>query len=104
MALVLALLLLTGWGQVHRVLHPGAAPVFTAAAQADADKAPPVGHEEGGGLCQLLDHLSQGSGPVPVLATMAAIPLPPLQATRTPRSRHGVDLAPFEARGPPHFA
>ena len=104
MALVLALLLLTGWGQVHRVLHPAAAPVFTAAAQADADKAPLVGHEEGGGLCQLLDHLSQGSAPVPALATLAAMPLPLLQATWTPRSRHGVALAPFEARGPPHLA
>ena len=103
MALVLGLLLLTGWGQVHRVLHP-ATPVFTAAAHADAGKAPLVGHEEGSGLCQLLDHLSQGAAPVPALATLAAMPLPPLQAIWTPCSRHGVDLALFEARGPPHFA
>ncbi len=105
MALVLALLLLTGWGQVHRVLHPAAAaPVLAAAAQADAGHVPSVGHEEGSGLCQLLDHLSQGSAPVPALATLAAMPLPPLPAAWTPRLRHGVDPAPFEARGPPHLA
>jgi hypothetical protein len=111
MALVLALLLLTGWGQVHRVLHPATAvPVLAAAADAaktpDAGtaKAPLAGHEEGSGLCQLLDHLSQGSAPAPVLAALAAMPLPLLQATWTPRSRHGVALAPFEARGPPHLA
>ena len=104
LALVLALLLLTGWGQVHRVLHPAAAPVFTAAAQTDDGQVPHASHAEGSGLCQLLDHLSQGAAPVPALATLAAMPLPPLQAIWTPCSRHGVDLALFEARGPPHFA
>ncbi len=108
MALVLALLLLTGWGQVHRVLHPAAAsPMFTAAAQTtEADAAPALsaGHHEGGGLCQLLDHLSQGAAPVAVVASLAAMPLPTLQAAWVPRSRHAVHLAPFEARGPPHLA
>lgn len=111
LALVLALLLLTGWGQVHRVLHPVAtAPVLAAAADAaqptaaGTAKAALAGHEEGGGLCQLLDHLSQGAAPMPVLATLPAMPLPPLPAAWTPRLRHGVDPAPFEARGPPHLA
>ena len=108
MALVLALLLLTGWGQVHRVLHPGTAAHLLAgsadASHADAGKGLPTGHEEGSGLCQLLDHLSHGAAPVPVLATLAAMPLPPLQPAWTPLSHHAVERAPFEARGPPHFA
>ena len=102
---MLALLLLTGWGQVHRVLHPGALlPGPGATADAQFHKAPPVGHEEGSGLCQLLDHLSQGSAPVSVPATLAVMPLPQASIAWTPRWRHGPVLAPFQARAPPHFA
>ena len=107
-ALVLVMLWLGSWGQVHRVLHAGAvtvaAPVAAEASWQTSLQAGLASHEEGGSLCQLLDHLSQGSAPVPALATLPAMPLPPLLATWTPRSRHGVDLAPFEARGPPHLA
>ena len=105
LALVLALLLLTGWGQVHRVLHPGAPfPVLSATADAQVHQAPQGGHEEGSGLCQLLDHLSQGSAPVSVLSPVAVMPLPQVQTAWTPRWRHVLVLAPFEARGPPHLA
>ena len=102
---MLALLLLTGWGQVHRVLHPGAAfPGLSATADAQVHKALAAGHEEGSGLCHLLDHLSQGSAPVSVWSTAAVMLLPQLQTAWAPRWRHVLVLAPFEARGPPPLA
>ena len=105
-ALVLALLLLTGWGQVHRVLHAGSAvPVLQA--QADGAQTGNVhlaGHEEGGSLCQLLDHLSQGSAPVSAQGTPAVLPLPLMQTAWANLERHALVLSPFEARGPPHLA
>ena len=104
MALVLALLLLAGWGQVHRVLHPGVVAVQASMADAQAHKALPGGHEEGGSLCQLLDHLSHGDAPVPAVAALAAMPLPPASPVWTPLRRHASVPAPFEARGPPRFA
>ena len=105
-ALVLALLLLTGWGQVHRVLHPGAAlPALGATADAQLHKAALGGHDEGSSLCQLLDdHLSQGSTPVAALISMGCMPLAQVHAAWPRHSRQGFVLAPFEARGPPHFA
>ena len=109
MALVLALLLLTGWGQVHRVLHTGSAVQVVPVLQQQADgvqtgKVHLAGHEEGGSLCQLLDHLSQGSAPVSAPSTPAVLPLPLLQAAWAPLERHALVLSPFEARGPPHLA
>ncbi len=105
-ALVLALLLLTGWGQVHRVLHVGGA-VQVVQPQTDGvqtGKAHLAGHEEGSSLCQLLDHLSQGSAPVSTPSTPAVLTLPLLQAAWTALERHALVLSPFEARGPPHLA
>ena len=105
-ALVLALLLLTGWGQVHRVLHTGSAlPVFQAQADGvQADKAHLAGHEEGSSLCQLLDHLSQGSAPVSAPDILAVLPLSLMPALWAPLEWHALVLSPFEARGPPHLA
>ena len=105
-ALVLALLLLTGWGQVHRVLHTGTAvPVFQAQADGvQAGKAHLASHEEGSSLCQLLDHLSQGSAPVSALGSLAVLPLPLMQSAWANLERHALVLSPFEARGPPRLA
>ena len=105
-ALVLALLLLTGWGQLHRVLHTGSA-VQVVQMQADGVQTGKVhlaGHEEGGSLCQLLDHLSQGSAPVSALGSPAVPPLPLMQAAWAPVERYALVLSHFEARGPPHLA
>ena len=106
MALLLALLLLTGWGQVHRVLHSGTA---VSVLQAQAEGVPLgqvhlAGHEEGGSLCQLLDHLSQGAAPVSAPSTPAVLPLPCMPASWAALERYALVLSPFEARGPPHFA
>ena len=105
-ALVLALLLLTGWGQVHRVLHTGIAlPLFQAQADGvQTGKAHLASHEEGSSLCQLLDHLSQGSVPVSAPSTSAVLPLPLMQAAWATLERQALVLSPFEARGPPHLA
>ncbi len=99
-ALVLALLLSVGWGQVHRVLHPGAG--TSLAAPADSQTAAPgMAHEDGSGLCQLLDHLSDGAGPVQAVA-IPALAQPPAE---TPRPHlaplHLLALRGFDARGPP---
>ena len=105
-ALVLALLLLTGWGQVHRVLHTGSA-VQIGQSQPDAPQLGKVhlaGHEEGSSLCQLLDHLSQGSAPVSVPDILAVLPLSLVPALWAPLEWHALVLSPFEARGPPHLA
>ena len=105
-ALMLALLLLTGWGQVHRVLHTGST-AQVVQPQPDGlqtGNAHLAGHEDGGNLCQLLDHLSQGSAPVSALGIPAVLPLPFMQAAWAPLERHALVLSPFEARGPPHLA
>ena len=116
LALGLALLLLSGWGQVHRVLHPGVTAVHvlsqspsTAHSTANSTSGSPLaavhlGHEAEGGLCLLLDHLAEGSAALlsPVLALAGAAPatLPQsfIPAVRTAQPR------PFDARGPPRLA
>jgi len=99
-ALLVALLWAVGWGQVHRVLHPGAG--TSVAARSDAQAAAPgLAHEDGSSLCQLLDHLSDGAGPVQTVAAPALAP-PPSEKPR-------LHLAPlyllawrgFDPRGPP---
>ncbi len=108
---MLALLLLSAWGQLHRVLHAGPAPAAAALAQAGKAEAPHTtafeavgGHEEGSSLCQLLDQLSQGAGLLPALVpalAQAEPPAPPgLRATRAP----GMPWRAFAARGPPQLA
>ena len=100
LALALAVLLLGGWGQVHRVLHPGV-PTLSAA-ERPAQAAPAgLAHDEGGSLCQLLDHLSHGCGLPTVLALALPLAPPlaplPLLAQRAP----SFTLLAFEARAPP---
>jgi len=119
LALVLALLLLGGWGQVHRALHPPS----TAAAVLESASAPAqgmgqgseqcsqhshaghsLGHESGGSLCLLLDHLAAGTAlastlPLPAaFAVSAGLPLPASQAAPLEAPR------PFHARAPPPLA
>lgn len=119
LALVLALLLLGGWGQVHRALHPPS----TAAAVLESASAPAqgmgqgseqsphhshaghhLGHESGGSLCLLLDHLADSTAlastqqlPVAFAAT-AGLALPASQAAPLEA------LRPFDARAPPPLA
>ena len=78
--LVLAVLWLTLWGQLHRTLHPAA---LGQQAQPEVLAASHLGHDEGGGLCQLLDHLSDGAAPLvwvgpPLVTTPPARWLAPL--------------------------
>lgn len=112
LGLALALLLLTGWGQVHRVIHPGvsaAAVLASAGAQAAApaqDEGPTLhaGHAAGDSRCLLLDHLAEGAAPLQTplrsIADQPAAPMPWLD-------RPAVSLLagrPFDARGPPPLA
>lgn len=75
LVLVLAVLWLTLWGQWHRAWHPVA---LGQQAQAEVLAASHLGHDEGSGLCHLLDHLSDGAG-LPTLHWLsmgAATPTP----------------------------
>ena len=71
--LVLAVLWLTLWGQLHRTLHPVA---LGQQAQPEVLAASHLGHDEGSGLCHLLDHLGDGTGlpSLPGLSLGAAAP------------------------------
>ena len=103
LTLVLALLWSLGWGQVHRVLHPGTQVLSVADPSAQA-LAPDLGDEDGSGLCKLLDHLTHGAGPVTGLAVFlkgeppAATPSAP-----TPRAPMALTRS-FDARGPPRLS
>ena len=77
---------------------------FKPTADAQAGKVHTAGHEEGGSLCQLLDHLSQGSAPTTLLTAWAVMPVPQMQAPWALRWRHASVFAPFEARAPPLLA
>ena len=104
-ALVLALLWLTGWGQVHRVLHLGnAAPALVQLADTAGGKAAIAGHEDGGSLCQLLDHLSHGDSSTPAPLTWLAPALPQDQPPQAVCAQPVLTPAAFQARGPPHLA
>jgi hypothetical protein len=102
LALVLALLVLTGWGQVHRALHAVTQDAAVAAQQHAGVHA--AGHDAGSSLCALLDHLSLGAA-----ATRVAV-LPPVWrwptglARQAPASVQWVQTAAFDARGPPLLA
>ena len=101
LALVLALLLLTAWGQVHRVLHSGA--TTWSSDSASKAVAPALVDEDGGSLCQLLDHLSHGAGPVQVVAlAFAAVQSAVLPWSRVERV-HLAQNRRFDARAPPAF-
>ncbi len=111
LALTLALLLLSGWGQVHRVLHPGAtaASVLVNASTAGQPAAHPhaehsLGHEAGGSLCLLFDHLADGtaftSTPLLPVADGPSASLPDAILAADPRPH----WRPFDARGPPPLA
>mgnify|MGYP006933439175 CR=1 FL=1 len=78
--LVLAVLWLTLWGQLHRTLHPAELGQQT---EPEVFAALHLGHDEGTGLCHLLDHLSDGSGPLtlPWLPLFSAAPTPWLVAS-----------------------
>ena len=102
LALVLALLWSLGWGQVHRVLHPGAQVLSVADPSAQA-VAPDLGDEDGSGLCKLLDHLTHGAGPVTVLAVFPkAEPPAATPAALAPRGPVALTRS-FDARGPPRL-
>ncbi len=100
LALLVALLWSVGWGQVHRVLHPGAS--TSLAAPADSETAAPgLAHEDGSGLCQLLDHLSDGAGPVQTLGAPAFAQPPSENPCLHLAPLHLLALRGFDARGPP---
>jgi len=111
LALTLALLLVSGWGQVHRVLHPGAtaASLLASVSYGGQPAAHPhaehgLGHEAGGSLCLLFDHLADGTAftSTPLLSVAdgppASLPYASMAADPGPHWR------PFDARGPPALA
>jgi len=88
--LVLAVLWLTLWGQWHRTLHPQAWGPRLLGQQADtavlaaSHLAPShLGHDEGSGLCHLLDHLGDG----------ASLPSLPWLSLGSAAPAHGLVLA-----------
>ena len=100
LVLVLALLWSAGWGQVHRVLHPGAQVLSVADATGQAS-APDLGDEDGSGLCKLLDHLTHGAGPVAALTLLpTGAPAATAPSAFTPRVSAASPRS-FDARGPP---
>jgi len=101
------MLLAIGWGQVHRVLHPGAVTLASVevgvqTGQQNAEGA--LAHDDGGSLCRLLDQLSQGAGPVqalsvcPVCAPPVEVPVLRLSGAQALAARG------FDARAPPRLA
>lgn len=112
LAMALALLLLSGWGQVHRVQHPvataasvldiGVHAAAPEAGHADADHG--LEHEAGGSLCLLFDHLADGTA----FTSTSQAPLAsgPSVLLSLPDFRVATlqQLRPFDARGPPPLA
>ncbi len=116
LALVLAVLLLASWGQMHRVLHPQTSAVSALPAAPGSghghghghghlhDAHTPLGHAAGGGLCVLFDHLADGTATLqvphlPLLGRPSACPPQPVHL-----SLAAVHARPFDARGPPPLA
>lgn len=116
LALVLAVLLLASWGQMHRVLHPQTSAVSALPAAPGSghghghghghlhDAHTPLGHPAGGGLCVLFDHLADGNAAlqVPSLPSLSRPPACLLQPVHL--SLAAVHAKPFDARGPPPLA
>ncbi len=110
LVLAMALLLLVGWGQVHRVLHPAgtavsaplSAPGAGHAHHHDAERH--LGHAAGGALCLLADHLADGVAAMqPPGLPMASRPSACLpQPGQSPVA--AAQARPFDARGPPSLA
>ena len=96
--LVLAVLWLTLWGQLHRTLHPAE---LGQQAEPEVFAAAHLGHDEGTGLCHLLDHLSDGAGPLalPWLPLLSSAPTPGLVASSIMLARSQPRLC--DARAPP---
>jgi hypothetical protein len=101
-ALTLALLLSVGWGQVHRVLHPGALS-FTSAEANARTTVPGLGDDDGSSLCKLLDQLTHGAGPVQALARLPAEPPAPLRWAPPVVRVQLAAVRDFDARGPPRL-
>ncbi len=101
-ALVLALLLSVGWGQVHRVLHPGALSLASAEVGAKASVGA-LAHEDGSSLCQLLDHLTHSAGPAAVWALPLAVKPPALAPFALAPGQAAAAARNFDARGPPRL-
>jgi len=117
LALVLAVLLLASWGQVHRVLHPQTAAVSAQPAALSSGHGAghghahdahgalgALGHAAGGSLCVLFDHLADGTATLqvphlPLFSRPSACPPQPVH-----RSLAAVHTRPFDARGPPPLA
>lgn len=111
LVLALALLLLSAWGQVHRVLHPGVSSVSALAGLAVSahthdhhDQVHGLGHDSSGSLCLLLDHLADGPSvtvaPQPFLTGKPTAELPRPTAVVVTSGT----LRSFDARAPPEFA
>lgn len=99
-ALVLALLWSVGWGQVHRVLHPGS-PSYTIADASGKAVVAELGDEHGSSLCQLLDHLTHGAGPATIMAMFLADCPAQSPNGRAPAQERLTTRRSFDARGPP---
>ena len=96
--LVLAVLWLTLWGQLHRTLHPAE---LGQQAEPEVFAAAHLGHDEGTGLCHLLDHLSDGAGPLALVALVLPAAAPP-QLRPLAVSTLTLSAPPWgEARAPP---
>ena len=103
--LAFALLVSMGWGQVHRVLHPGVL-TFTAADAGHEDvkaAVPGLGDEDGSSLCKLLDHLTHGAGPTLAVAVLLAGEPPALTPTTRVPGDHAAAARSFDARAPPRL-
>jgi len=97
----LSLLLCSVWGQWHRVAHESLFPETLAAAPSDAGH-DHSGHEAGGALCQVLDHLAHAdslSSTPPAAALPALVRVAPaaVAASQVIASAHRH----FQARAPP---
>lgn len=100
LVLVWAVLLVGGWGHVHRVLHPGLPSLGVSEASAQKGFAG-LADEDGSSLCQLLDHLSQASGLPLTLALALPLALPSLPVRLFVRAVPSLSPQAFQARAPP---
>lgn len=104
-SLVVALLGVATFGQVHRIAHADAASAGLTASAATEPRGHGhdhgFGHDEGSAECRLYDQLSQGDQ---VPAPAVWLPMPAVAAIATPAAPGGITTAApraAQARGPP---